>query len=117
MARSKSYSLKKFEYLAKIYDSESSLNFELAKLGAAGWLMTGLVRWNPSPSRIQFMVWFAREMNTSGENPRQMIVGEGVQRIQGDPLGPPCDWPTFNPESNPFLDDDEDYLPTDEDDD
>lgn len=97
----------------KMYDSEASLNFELAKLGIAGWLMTGIIRWNPSPSRIQFMVWFAREMITdkTTKGPKNISIGDGIKRVQGDPLGPPCDWPTFNPESNPFDFDSDDYIP------
>lgn len=128
--------MKKYQYLRRVYDNESTLDFDLAKLGAAGWLMCGVVRWNPSPARISYMVWYAREMRNSG--PREKIpeksstmesstrpfqftspgsappvIGPMIPRVEGDPLGSPTYWPDFNLEENPF-DDSEIELPDDD---
>lgn len=110
--------MKKYEYLSKIYDSDSSLNFELAKLGYAGWLLCSVVRYNPSPSRVNFYAWFVREIGNSGKNgsqgiskaedvfkPQEIIPkSEIVPKIQGEGKGG-FDWPEFDPETNPFDED------------
>lgn len=128
--------MKKYQYLRKVYDNESTLDFDLAKLGVAGWLMCGVVRWNPSPARISYMVWYSREMITSGakkkspgkistmestEHPFNFlqdsappIIGPMIPRVEGDPLSSPIHWPDFTLDENPF-DDSEIELPEDND--
>lgn len=121
--------MKRYEYLKRVYDNDANLDFDLAKLGAVGWLMTGVVRYNPSPSRVNFIVWFAREMVTGKNKPKTPeklaiegfgvsgnmlpIVGKPTPRVEGDPLRETGTyWPTFDPDENPF-DDGELDLPED----
>lgn len=113
--------MKRYEYLKRVYDNDANLDFDLAKLGAVGWLMTGVVRYNPSPSRVNFIVWYAREMTTGTKNKpiptKEDIFGSGgnmlapvgkpMPRVEGDPLRETATyWPTFDPDENPFDDGD-----------
>lgn len=126
--------MKKYQYLRRTYESESTLDFDLAKLGVAGWLLCSVVRWNPSPARVSYMVWYAREMVSGGTQrkiPEKVIptesdertlggfgggtapvIGPMIPRVEGDPLGSPTHWPDFTPDENPF-DDSEIDLPPD----
>lgn len=124
--------MKKYQYLRKVYDNESTLDFDLAKLGAAGWLMCGIVRWNPSPARISYMVWYSREMiiseskkkfsnkisnvetiidnkSFSSQSSALRTIGPMIPRVEGDPLAPPINWPEFTPDENPFDDSEVDF--------
>ena len=115
----------KYEYLRKIYDSESMMDFDLTKLGVAGWKLTGVVRYNPSPARVTFMCWYCRELlggkgvtiSTPEEGgfdkkfglyaPEAKKIGDGVGRVPG-PTAPPIQWPELIPGINPFdVDEDE----------
>lgn len=119
--------MKKYEYMSKVYDSDSSLNFDLAKLGLAGWLLCSVVRYNPSPSRIQFYAWFVREILTAKgksqgiskaeeifKSPEVTPIQEIVPKIQGDGIGG-INWPEFDPDTNPFDDLEDDFELPDED--
>lgn len=131
--------MKRYEYLYRVYDNESTLNFDLSKLGAAGWLLCSVIRWNPSPARISFMVWLSREMTNSGTGKKKIpeksdtigeptrpfeyssqgtagnSIGRIIPRVEGDPLAGPTYWPDFTLDENPF-DDSEIELPDNEDD-
>lgn len=115
---------KKFEYLRKVYDSESAMDFDLSRLGVVGWQLAGVVRYQPSPARVTFMTWFYRELPVSKgkAEPREKIekkfglfspavkpIGDGgVGRLVSDPSRePPIPWPELIPGINPFADPEE----------
>lgn len=112
---------RKYEYLRRTYDNESSLDYDLTKLGLMGWMMCGIVRYSPTPARVQYMVWYIRELGKEKSNttkflpPQAPVIGEGVPRVIGDPLADPVNWPDITPDENPFDNDDYDIpLPGEE---
>lgn len=108
------------------------MDFDLTRLGVVGWQMCGVVRYQPSPARVTFMVWFLRELPTSkGKaiptpptekkfglySPAVNPIGDSVGRLVSDPTRePPIPWPELIPGVNPFADpeEEEDDEDTDE---